>query len=139
MAQREQVRDFQMQPQVPPMLLMQLMKVMNHFNSNGYLSSQHIIPFSVLGEVPQNRHFICNLRVNIRYLKYHGLTHKGLVKATRSSSCPTNASKEEYETLQQQWIHLLAVYHCISHDDRVSKVQYFVCNLRVNHNRNDNV
>ena len=50
-----------------------------------------------------------------------------------SKSCPNpfHISKEDYESLQQQWMSLLAVYHPFSGAERVPKIWYFVYYLRV--------
>ena len=70
--------------------------------------------------------------------KWHNVRYKNklLVYAVRSSSNLHHLFKESYAPLQQQWISLLAVQHPISCVEKVPLIHYFVCNLRVNFDRN---
>ena len=48
----------------------------------------------------------------------------GLVDAPRSLSHLAVVPKQGFETLQQQWMALLATYHLICHDERVPKIRH---------------
>ena len=67
------------------------------------------------------------------------MTHNGPVDTIRSSSLLLCASKEGYETPQQQWMSLLIAYHSISHAKRVPQSGILGTSLRVHHSRNDTV
>ena len=67
------------------------------------------------------------------------MTHNGPVDTIRSSSLLLCASKEGYETPQQQWMSLLIAYHSISHAKRVPQSGILGTSLRVDHSRNDTV
>ena len=56
------------------------------------------------------------------------MTHNGPVDTIRSSSLLLCASKEGYETPQQQWMSLLIAYHPIWCAERLSQIWYFVSN-----------
>ncbi len=60
-----------------------------------------------------------------------------LVDAARSSSHLLHTSKEEYGTLQQQWVSLLAAQHPISNAERVPQIGHVTGNLKVDPGRND--
>ena len=63
--------------------------------------------------------------------KLHRVNHMGLNDAIRSSSHPPYEYKEDYETLQQQWVCPHVVHHSILCAERVLKIWHFVYNLRV--------
>ena len=113
---------------------MHLRKVMKHFISTGcLLYLQYIITISILGEGTKNVAFLSNWRVNLSG-KWHGETHKCLSDSIRSTSHLPYSSKESYETLHNQCMPLIVV-HYLSFAilwKRVSKIWYFVCNLRIN-------
>ena len=60
-----------------------------------------------------------------------------LVDAARSSSHLLYISKEDYGTLQQQWVSLLAAQHPISNAERVPQIGHVTGNLKVNPGKND--
>ena len=51
------------------------------------------------------------------------MNYKGLLDAVRSSSYLPYKPKEGYETLQQQWVSLLAAYHPIPPAERVPHIR----------------
>ena len=58
--------------------------------------------------------------------KWHSVNHNGLADAIRSTFHLSYASKEDFETLQQQWLSLLAVHHPICRTERVPQIWHFV-------------
>ena len=67
------------------------------------------------------------------------MNHKELVYAANSSFHLPYASKEWYEIFQQQLIPFLIVYHLIFCAERLAKIRYFVCTLRVHLGRSNMV
>ena len=64
------------------------------------------------------------------------MNYKERLDTIRSSSYLPYKPKEGYETLQQQWVSLLAAYHPIPPAERVPQIQYLTCNLRDSPSRN---
>ena len=65
------------------------------------------------------------------------MNYKGRLDTIRSSSYLPSRPKEGYETLQQQWVSLLAAYHPIPPAERVPQIRYFQGNdLRASPSRN---
>ena len=60
------------------------------------------------------------------------MTQKGLVYDVISFSVLLYVSKEGYEALQWQWVSLITAWCLMMHAERVPKIPYFVCTLRVN-------
>ena len=58
------------------------------------------------------------------------MDHKELVYAPKSYSNLPYTCAEGYETVQQQWMSLLATHHPLFLADRVPKIWYFARKLR---------
>ena len=67
------------------------------------------------------------------------MNHKELVNAVNSSSHLPYVFKDGHEICQQQLIPLLAVYCLIFCAERLTKIRYFVCTLRVHLGRSNMV
>ena len=59
-----------------------------------------------------------------------------LVDAARSSTHLLYTSEEDYGTLQQKWVSLLAAQHPISNAERVPRIGHVAGNLKVTPGRN---
>ena len=107
-------------PEASPTWLWYPIKVLKHFNSNGwlYLATHHLICHDE--RVPKIRAFAWILDDEARWSSPH-VTHKGPVDAPRSLSHLDVVPKQGLETLQQQWMALLVANHLICHDERYPK------------------
>ncbi len=69
---------------------------------------------------------------------WYAVNYMGLLGSVKSSSDLNYTSKERYETLQQQYISLIAAYYPFPPVERVLQIWHFVCtllriNIRWNH------
>ena len=91
--------------------------VINHSITNGCLSLQHGIPFTMLIWFP--KFWFCFKVESWFWQKWHAVDHKKLVCAIRSCSNHCYTSKKGYETLKQQWMTLHSMTHPITHAERM--------------------
>ena len=111
---------------------MHLKKGWEHFRSNGYLSWLHYIPFSVVLRGYWRSCILCAILRDNCCGRSCSEIHEWQKDALGSSYHHFNATKEGFGALQEQRMYLLVVQYLIVCTERVSKIWYFVCNLRVN-------
>ena len=92
------------------------------------ITAQH--PISCVGRVLQIWLFAWNLNVVLGE-KWNSVDHKGLMYSVRSSLIPYYTIKGGYETLNQQWMYLIAAQQPIlCADSRTMKIWYSTWHLR---------
>ena len=105
------IRGLYMLLKAPPINLVQLRKVMIYFSSNGCISI-HCIAIHLLCIYGTQSQAFCTQFESWLRQKWHGVNHTGLVDSVKTSYHSRYASKEVYNTLQQQWMSLLTMaYH----------------------------
>ena len=103
-----------------PVIGIHLTNNIEQSSSNGCHYLQNSIPFHVLRGC-SNFDILYEIEISFQQNGY-GVDHKGITYDIRSSYIHSYIPKEDYGSVKQQWMYLLAEQHPFSHTERVPEI-----------------